>query len=146
MNTSTYLTYSHKYNTGYVGRTANLTGFMNTVAIKEALLSDFMIGRAQKPVIYEIMQCDKADSMYYEGHIYDLIELHFPQITLINKNRPNRGKRESTKNWRNNNPERCKASRRNWNRNNSETIRENNKTWFESHPDYLKHWRETHPN
>ena len=151
MNTSIYLIYSHKYNIGYVGRTANLRNrFYEHCGNKISTVKQFcdMTGAKPRDIfwIYEIIQCDKTDSMYYEGYIYDLIKLHFSQITLLKKNTPNRGKRGSTKNWRNNNPERYRASRRNWNRNNSEAIRENNKNWFGSHLGYSKHWRETHPN
>ena len=96
--------------------------------------------------IYEIMQCDKADAAYYEGHIYDLIEAYFPQITLINKNKPNRGKRESNKNWRDNNPERCKAHWLNWRDNNTEYDRVRSQKRLEKHPYYHKQWHEMHPN
>ena len=55
-------------------------------------------------------QCDIVDAAYYEGHNYDLIEAYFPQITLINKNKPNRSKQE----WTDVNAERVKSLNQAW--------------------------------
>jgi len=80
--------------------------------------------------IYDIMQCDKDDSSYYEDRIYDLVKIYLPNITLINKNKPNRGKQESGQHWRTNN---------------LEYIRKHNRKWRKENPDYRKKWREEHP-
>ena len=98
-----YLVYSHEYNVGYVGKTGNLKErFCGHCGDKRTCVKQFCDERKIKKVrdtfdIYEIIQCDKADAAHFEGHIYYLIESHFPQITLINKNRPNRNIQDSKK-------------------------------------------------
>ena len=129
---SIYLTYSHESNAGYVGRIGSLRNRFNEhCGDKRTRVQQFCDGKGVKVRdifgMYEIIQCDKADAAYYEGHIYDLIKALFPQITLITKNKPNRSKRESNKNWRINNPEydRIRSQKRRG-----------------QHPDYLKEYYE----
>jgi len=94
LNKSIYLIYSHDYNAGYVGKAGNLIHrFYDRCYDKRTCVKQFCDGKNVKKVrdifcIYEIIQCDKADAAYYEGHIYDLIEAYFPQITLISKISP----------------------------------------------------------
>jgi len=98
---SIYLIYSHKYNTGYVGRTSNLKHrFREHCGDKRSRVKQFCDSIHVRRVRdtfgpHEIMQCGKDESSYYEGRIYDLIKMYFPNITLINKNKPNRNKQES---------------------------------------------------
>ena len=89
----------------------------------QAILSTQNINVHDAFDIYEIIQCGKVDATYYAGRIYDLIEAYFPQITIINKNKPNRSRQEPRQNWRSNN---------------LEYVRKHNKKWFELHPDYRK--------
>jgi len=152
MKTKTiYLVYSHEYNAGYVGKTGNVKErFKSHCGDKRSRVKQFCDVRHIKRVrdtfdLYGIIQCDKVEAPYYEGHIYYLIETHFQQITLINKNRPNRTQQESKKNWRQNNIERLRASNRNWYRNNTERTLQRTKRWIESHPGYLKQWNQKHP-
>ena len=130
------LVYPHEYNAGYVGKTSNLKGRFNEhCSDNRSSVKQFCNERGVKHVRrvfepYEIMQCDKDESSYYEGRIYDLIKIYFPYITLINKNKPNRSKQEYKRYWRSNNLENIKA---------------NYKKCIELHPGYLKQWHQKHP-
>ena len=156
-----YLVYSPEYNTGYVGKSCNLKKRYSThCSDSRSRVKQFCIIHNIKPRdafdIYEIKKCDVTDASYYEGHIYDLIQHHFPQIKLINKNKPNR----SVKQWCINNAERCRANKKNWRinnlehtkryykqwrENNVERCRVNNKNWRENNPEYHEEWRKKNP-
>ena len=142
---------SHEYNAGYVGKTGTVKErFGSHCGDKRTCVKQFCDERQIKRVrdtfdINEIILCDKTEASYYEGHIYCLIETHFPQITLIRKNRPNRTHKESRKHWRQNNIDRQRACNRIWYRNNTQRNRERTKRWIESHPGYLKQWNQKHP-
>ena len=90
MNKSIYLIYSHEHNTGYIGKTGNLRRrFSGHCSCHMSCVKQFCknqnINTRDAFDIYKILQCDKADAAYYEGHIYDLVESCFPRITLITK-------------------------------------------------------------
>ena len=108
-----YLVYSPEYKAGYIGKTCNLKQrFYKHCGSRASCIKQFCIGHNIKPRdafdIYEIKKCDVTDASDYEGHIYDLIQHHFPQIKLINKNKPNR----SVKQLCINNAERCRANKK----------------------------------
>ena len=99
-NKSVYLVYSHEYNAGYVGKSGNrITRFYTHCSGKCSCVRQFCDNKGVRVRdtfdMYEIIKCSPADVAYYEGHVYDLIEEHFQQIQLLNKNRPNR----SSKGW-----------------------------------------------
>ena len=92
---SIYLIYSHEYNAGYVGKTGNLKiRFREHCGDKRTRVKQFCNDKGVKVRdilgICEIIQCDKDEAAFYEGHVYGLIKTYLPHITLINKNKPNR--------------------------------------------------------
>ena len=164
---SIYLVYSHEYNVGYVGKSCNLGNrFNNHCTNNRSSVRRYCDKHGIRPRdtfdIYEIKQCDAADdASYYEGHIYDLIERHLPDIKLINKNKPNRSPRDSRKNWRNNNLERNRACNikyyhnnrecrcayyQKWNADNRDYRNAYLKTWRTNNSNYHKQWTAQHPN
>lgn len=148
---SIYLVYSHEYNVGYVGKSCNLKQRFdkhcsnNTSSVRQFCDKHNVRTRATFD-IYFIKQCNATDASYYEGHIYDLIERHLPDITLINKNKPNRNPQESRKNWRNNNLEHARALSRKYYHDNREYRIAYSQQWRATNPNYHKQWIAQHPN
>ena len=146
---SIYLVYSHEYNTGYVGKSKKIkqrfTGHCSKGAVKR--FCDALGIQARHTFdIFEIMKCVADEASYYEGHVYDLITSHVPSIKLLNKNKPNRNQRDSLKNWRRNNCDRCKQYLKQWLENNHEYRKQYHKQWCESNRErrkqYKNQWRE----
>ena len=145
-----YLVYSHEHKAGYVGKSGNLRRrFYKHCSDTNSCVKQFCISHNVKARdtfdIYEIIKCDVTGASYYEGKTYELIQHYFPDIHLINKNIPNR----STKQWRINNCEKCRANNKIWRANNIEYDRLRLKKWRQKNPEYHKNyskeWRQNHP-
>jgi len=152
---SIYLIYSQEYNVGYVGKSDNLLRrFYGHCSGRESCVKQFCdkINKNVRDVfeIYEVIQCSITNASYYEGHVYDLIKTYLPQIKLINKNKPNRSKQDSFKNWRENHLEYEKARNKKWRANNLEQCKTYWKKWRDNNLEYekyrVKQWRDKHPN
>ena len=77
-NKSIYLIYSHEYNTGYIGKTGNLRRRFNEHCSKDSssvkrFCDSVSVNARETFDIYEIIQCNKTEASYYEGHIFDSI-------------------------------------------------------------------------
>lgn len=64
------------------------------------------------------------------------------EIGTINKNVAGRNKKESQKNWVENNREHCLEKQKEWRENNPEHM----KIFRENNPDYMKNWVENNPD
>ena len=72
MNTSIYLIYSHEYNTGYIGNTANLRNkFYEHCNDNRSGVKQFCNGKGVRVRdifgMYEIIRSDKDQAAHYEG-------------------------------------------------------------------------------
>lgn len=148
-NKQIYLVYSHEYKVGYVGQSCNLkrryrTHCGDNISCVKQFCKNLNIHARDTFDIDEIMKCNAVDASYYEGHVYDLIEQPLPDMTLINKNKPNRSEHESWTHWWKNNLERhitrCRQKARQWYADNREHKNAYQQLWAAQHPNYSKEY------
>ena len=87
---SIYVVYSHEYKTACVGNSRTLKQRCSShCSDNKSSVHRYcdVLGIRPRDTfdIYDIMKCNDTNASFYEGHVYDLIERHLPDITLINK-------------------------------------------------------------
>ena len=128
---STYLIHSHVYNTGYIGKASTLRRRFSEHFCKDSssvkrFCYSISVNTRETFGIYEIIQCDKDDVAYYEGHVYDLIVACFSRFNLLNTSKPNRSKHE----WMIVNGERIKSLSQAWRVASKDHIKGYRKQWY----------------